>query len=152
VLTDCERTRDFSTTTAEASLLLDWLSIWPDGVGIVWTTGKSDRKPRIDNSLHDLFHYRWTFCIGCFAVVPDYSFLLRQFLQRFPQRLYRGRCSVDGDAPIRHYSYFQDGLRWLLLSKRDRHWSEEQGNSENRSQHGTITWKQGDKAAAIHCQ
>jgi len=67
---------DGSTTTAKAKLLLDWLSIWPDGVGIVWATGKSDRKPSIDNSLHDLFHNRRSFSVGRLTVVPNHTFLL----------------------------------------------------------------------------
>ena len=73
------------------SLLLNWLSIGTDGVGIVWATRHLDRKPRIDNGLNNPFGFWRRFRLAGLAVVPNDTLLLGQFLQRFPKRLYGGR-------------------------------------------------------------
>ena len=114
-------------------MLFDWLSIHTDGIRVVWATRQSNWKPGVDNGLNNLSGFLWRFRRGCLAVVSDDAFLLRQFLQRLPKRLHRSRCPVDGNASVSHYSYFQGGLFWVLLSRTESHRSQKQKNTEKRS-------------------
>jgi hypothetical protein len=125
-------------STLAALRLFDWLPIRPDGVGVVWATRQPDWKPRLDDSLNDLFGFWRRFRVACLPVVPDDALLLRQFLQRLSKRFYRGRCSVDRDAPVSHYGYLQSVLGWLLLSQSANRGHQNQENAGNCPQHAGI--------------
>jgi hypothetical protein len=100
---------------AKGLLLLDWLSTRPDGVGIVRATGKSDRKPCINDGLHNVFHYWRTFRTRCVAVVPNQPFCCDRIFRESRSDCIVGAAPLTVMRPSGITANFKDGWRWLLL-------------------------------------